>query len=147
LRPDTSRYGTVTNETPASSGASPSACGETLLAAMLTPVPQTCASPLGRSLRGRAEGPKRRLQDRRASCVRVRVRLRAREILSATANLPGWLRAQSDYSIWQRNNRWILRSALSRTDSDVTLIVLWDGKGGDGPGGTADIVALAQAGD
>jgi hypothetical protein len=79
--------------------------------------------------------------------VRVRVRLRAREILSATANLPGWLRAQSDYSIWQRNNRWILRSALSRTDSDVTLIVLWDGKGGDGPGGTADIVALAQAGD
>jgi hypothetical protein len=66
------------------------------------------------------------------------------KILSATPNLPGWLRAQSDYSIWQRNNRWILHSALSRTDSDVTLIVLWDGKGGDGPGGTADIVALAR---
>ncbi len=44
---------------------------------------------------------------------------------------------------WQRNTRWILLSALSRTDTDVTLIVLWGGKGGDGPGGTADMVELA----
>jgi hypothetical protein len=27
----------------------------------------------------------------------------------------------------------------------VTLIVLWDGKGGDGPGGTADMVRLAES--
>jgi hypothetical protein len=30
------------------------------------------------------------------------------KILATTPNLPGWLRAQSQYSIWQRNNRWIL---------------------------------------
>ena len=67
------------------------------------------------------------------------------KVLAHSAELPAWLRARGDdYSIWQRNNRWILHTALSRADTDVTLIVLWDGKGGDGPGGTADLVALAR---
>ena len=56
--------------------------------------------------------------------------------------LPDWLEQESEggYTIWQRSNRWILHTALSRADVDVTLIVLWDGKGGDGPGGTENMV-------
>ena len=75
----------------------------------------------------------------RRQCERGDVKL-----LSDSAELPAWLRARGDYSIWQRNTRWILHTALSRADTDVTLIVLWDGEGGDGPGGTADMVALAS---
>jgi hypothetical protein len=32
---------------------------------------------------------------------------------------------------------------LAREHGDVHLIALWDGKGGDGPGGTADLVRRA----
>jgi hypothetical protein len=64
--------------------------------------------------------------------------------LAETEKLPNWLATRADYSIWQRNNRWILHSATSRAETDVTLIVLWDGKGGDGPGGTEDMVALGK---
>ncbi len=59
--------------------------------------------------------------------------------------LPSWAAQRGDYSVWQRNNRWTLHTALSRADTDVSLIVLWDGKGGDGPGGTEDMVRLAQS--
>jgi hypothetical protein len=65
--------------------------------------------------------------------------------LSSDGELPDWLAVREDYSIWERNNRWMLHSALSRADIDATLIVLWDGKGGDGPGGTRDMFALAEA--
>jgi len=58
--------------------------------------------------------------------------------------LPEWLADRPDYSIWQRSNLWILHTALSREDADVTLIVLWDGQGGDGPGGTEDMVDIAE---
>ncbi|MGO9972714.1 MAG: tetratricopeptide repeat-containing protein [Solirubrobacteraceae bacterium] len=62
------------------------------------------------------------------------------------AALPDWLEKEdSGYTIWQRSNRWMLHTALSRRDADITLIVLWDGKGGDGPGGTEDMVRLAES--
>jgi hypothetical protein len=67
------------------------------------------------------------------------------KFLSNSTELPRWLAAREDYSIWQRNNRWTLHTALSRTDLDVSLVVLWDGKGGDGPGGTEDMVKLANS--
>jgi hypothetical protein len=60
--------------------------------------------------------------------------------------LPAWLRSKEDYSIWQRNNLWMLFNALAEGrdqktgDSNLTLIALWDGAGGDGPGGTGDLV-------
>jgi hypothetical protein len=63
------------------------------------------------------------------------------QILSTGATLPTWLRMRKNYSIWQRSTRWILHTALSRADIDVTLIVLGDGEPGDG---TADMVELAQ---
>ena len=59
--------------------------------------------------------------------------------------LPDWMAENDSYTIWQRGNRWILHTALSLADADITLIVLWDGKGGDGPGGTENMVELAKS--
>ncbi len=39
-----------------------------------------------------------------------------------------------------RNNCWSLNSALMYGIEKLRLIVLWNGKGGDGPGGTEDMV-------
>jgi hypothetical protein len=41
---------------------------------------------------------------------------------------------------FERNNRWALYSSLIYGIERVRLIVLWDGKGGDGRGGTGDMV-------
>ncbi len=41
---------------------------------------------------------------------------------------------------YQRNNRWALYSTLMYGIERVRLVVLWDGKRGDGPGGTGDMV-------
>ncbi len=41
---------------------------------------------------------------------------------------------------YRRNNRWALYSTLMYGIDRVQLVVLWDGKQGDGPGGTGDIV-------
>jgi tetratricopeptide (TPR) repeat protein len=75
-------------------------------------------------------------------------------VLSEATNerefLPVWLREKKDYSIWQRNNLWMLFNALDEgcdpksDDPNVTLIALWDGKGGDGPGGTGDLVKKVE---
>jgi hypothetical protein len=60
--------------------------------------------------------------------------------------LPAWLREKQGYNIWQRNNLWMLFNALDEAcdpkseDPNITLIALWDGEGGDGPGGTRDLV-------
>jgi len=67
------------------------------------------------------------------------------QTLSESEELPSWLARRSDYNIWQRNNLWTLLTGLARENADVTLIVLWDGKGGDGPGGTQDMVQIAAS--
>ncbi len=41
---------------------------------------------------------------------------------------------------YERNNRWALYSALEHTIEQIRFIVLWDGRGGDGPGGTRHMV-------
>ncbi|HEX3530303.1 MAG TPA: tetratricopeptide repeat-containing protein [Thermoanaerobaculia bacterium] len=67
-------------------------------------------------------------------------------VLSETQKLPNWLMEREDtYSIWQRNNLWMLHNALAERDQEATLIALWDGQDqGDGPGGTADLVRQAK---
>jgi hypothetical protein len=65
--------------------------------------------------------------------------------LSQEKELPKWLKARADYSIWQRNNLWMLHNALAYGGRNVTLIALWNGKAGDGPGGTKDMVDQARA--
>ena len=68
-------------------------------------------------------------------------------ILARTDTLPAWLQGRTGYSTWQRSNRWILHHAWATTTVDrVTVLALWDGESGDGPGGTADMVVTAQAG-
>ena len=65
-------------------------------------------------------------------------------VLSKTPELPKWLQFKKSYDVWQRNNLWLLGEALCRTPAHLTVIALWDGKTGDGPGGTEHMVALAR---
>jgi hypothetical protein len=59
--------------------------------------------------------------------------------------LPDWLRPKCDsYSIWERNNLWLLYSALVNGGENMTLIALWDEKKGDATGGTEHMVKEAK---
>jgi hypothetical protein len=64
--------------------------------------------------------------------------------LADSEELPKWLRNKSEYGIWQRNNLWILHNALALGDMHTTLLALWDGQSGDGPGSTKDMVEQAE---
>jgi hypothetical protein len=66
------------------------------------------------------------------------------KILSGSERLPRWLRAKKDYDIWQRSNLWMLHNALCISQDHLTLIALWNGATGDGPGGTEDMVDRAK---
>ena len=66
-------------------------------------------------------------------------------VLSDDGDLPAWAATIPSYSVFQRGNIWMMEDALLRPNADVTLLALWNGKAGDGPGGTADMVKLAEA--
>lgn len=66
-------------------------------------------------------------------------------ILYKEKALPAWLDNKPGYSVWERNNSWGLEAALVNGGEHMTLIALWDGKGGDGPGGTEDMINQAKA--
>jgi hypothetical protein len=67
-----------------------------------------------------------------------------RHVLCDSPDLPKWLSKKEDYTIWVRNNLWELNSALLNGGMNVTLIALWDLKGGDGPGGTEHMIKIAK---
>ena len=46
----------------------------------------------------------------------------------------------SGVSVWERGNQWLLQTALAHGPDKVRAVVLWDGSGGDGPGGTRHMV-------
>lgn len=46
----------------------------------------------------------------------------------------------AELDIWDRGNLEMLEAAAEKAGDQVTLIALWNGQGGDGPGGTADMV-------
>ena len=46
--------------------------------------------------------------------------------------------------VWEKANEWMLNTALSEGGSRMTLIVLWDGEGGDGPGGTRHMTKTVE---
>lgn len=48
-------------------------------------------------------------------------------------------------SPYSRNNMWMLYSGLAWGDEKLSLVCLWDGGGGDGPGGTQHLVKILQA--
>ena len=64
-------------------------------------------------------------------------------VLARTKELPGWLQHRAGYTIWQRNNLWLLHEALAAGARQVTVVALWNRKKGDGPGGTADMIQIA----
>ena len=76
----------------------------------------------------------------------VRILSEATDVTNDKDYLPAWLHSKKDYDIWQRNNLWMLYNALAEScdnktgDPNLTLIGLWDGEKGDGPGGTGDLV-------
>jgi hypothetical protein len=65
--------------------------------------------------------------------------------LSDSAELPIWAASIPNYGVFQRGNIWMLAHALLRPNADATLLALWNGQAGDGPGGTADMVKLAES--
>lgn len=67
-----------------------------------------------------------------------------KRLLAKTKALPKWLQKKPGYTIWERNNVWMLNSALVNSGLHMTLTALWDGKGGDGPGGTQHMVNRAR---
>ena len=52
--------------------------------------------------------------------------------------------ATEHLDIWQQTNLWMIETALSHAVEDITVITLWDGLTGDGPGGTRDMVMRAR---
>lgn len=46
--------------------------------------------------------------------------------------------------VFERCNAWMLDAALAHGAERLTFICLWDGGAGDGPGGTAQMVAAAR---
>lgn len=65
-------------------------------------------------------------------------------VLSDSEEMPAWAKEIAKYSVFQRANIWAMEAALLRPNADTTLIALWNGKKGDGPGGTSDMVQLAK---
>jgi hypothetical protein len=41
---------------------------------------------------------------------------------------------------YERNNLWMLKSAMRFGGGKTAFIALWDGQGGDGPGGTKHLM-------
>jgi hypothetical protein len=67
------------------------------------------------------------------------------QVLAASEELPDWLKTLANYDVFQRTNIWLLEEALSLGAREVALIALWDGKPGDGPGGTQHLVESAKS--
>ncbi|MFM1891654.1 MAG: hypothetical protein RLZ44_731, partial [Pseudomonadota bacterium] len=66
-------------------------------------------------------------------------------VLCTQGRLPGWLAKREHGYVWVRNNLWTLHNALAHGGNNVTLIALWNGDTGDGPGGTEHMVKEAKA--
>jgi hypothetical protein len=75
-----------------------------------------------------------------ALCERVLPR-----VLQPSKALPRWLSDKPGYDVWQRNNLWLMFSALATGARRLTLIALYNpDQDPDGPGGTAHLVNEAR---
>lgn len=52
--------------------------------------------------------------------------------------------SEENENLWARANLWMLKTALQNGGQHMTLLALWDGKGGDGDGGTEHMVDIAK---
>jgi len=64
--------------------------------------------------------------------------------LANSEALPSWLGLNPKYNAWQRSNLWMIQEALATGTHHLTLIALWDGTRGDGPGGTEHMIRVAK---
>jgi hypothetical protein len=64
--------------------------------------------------------------------------------LSASDELPSWLSIRPNYNTWQRANLWMIQEALALGAGHFTLLALWDGTTGDGPGGAEHMIRIAK---
>ena len=46
-------------------------------------------------------------------------------------------------NVWERANIWMMNLALKNGGDNMTLVALWDGKTGDGAGGTEHMIKVA----
>lgn len=58
--------------------------------------------------------------------------------------LPVEKRVNTPNNIWTVTNMWMLENALEVEGKNMTLIALWDYKGGDGNGGTEHMIITAK---
>ena len=65
-------------------------------------------------------------------------------ILDDKVTLPSALTRADPLNIWARTNLWMVSEAISLAPNR-TLLALWDGRSGDGPGGTEHLVAVAPS--
>jgi hypothetical protein len=66
-------------------------------------------------------------------------------ILQNSLALPNWLASRKDYSIWERNNLWMMFNALTTGATRKTLIALFnEDREPDGPGGTKHLLSIAR---
>lgn len=87
------------------------------------------------SVGGRAGGWERRFWE---LCKRI-----APRELQPDKDLPRWLHSRDHYDIWRRCNVWLMQAALAEGAERVTVVALWDGQEGDGPGGAKDLFETA----
>jgi hypothetical protein len=64
--------------------------------------------------------------------------------LANSETLPSWLALNAKYNAWQRANLWMIQEALATGAARLTLVALWDGTSGDGPGGTEHMLRIAK---
>jgi hypothetical protein len=63
-------------------------------------------------------------------------------VLDDSVILPGTLTRGKPLNIWARTNLWMVSEAISLAPHR-SLLALWDGRSGDGPGGTEHLVSVA----
>ena len=66
----------------------------------------------------------------------------ATRVLDDSVVLPRSLSNGAELDIWQKTNLWMMSEALMLAPQR-TLLALWDGNAGDGPGGTEHLVEAA----
>jgi hypothetical protein len=71
-------------------------------------------------------------------------RFPAPPFLAPSEVLPSWLGIHPRYNAWQRANLWMMQEALATGAAHLSLIALWDGTSGDGPGGTEHMIRVAK---
>jgi hypothetical protein len=66
-------------------------------------------------------------------------------VLQESETMPNWLAEQKGYDIWQRNNLWMMFTALTCHARHLTLIALYNPDlDPDGPGGTRHLLEEAR---